>query len=125
MQERLDAAGLTPDEADAPEVGEIVQTTLQDVIVEIFTPKRLKKLRRDLQEILKTWMRNGNKYAGPLNTEIRHLEEEPPGEKPLIKSLYTAQIRSAFGSPDDEGTAENKPQSKSKRGRRGRRSKKK
>jgi hypothetical protein len=125
VQQRLEAAGLELSDAGSPEVGEIVQSTIYESIENIVTPKRLKKMEKDFQVILKAWMRDGNMYTGPLSTEIRYLNEENPTENAFIKNLFLSQMRRAFGSSESEEMEEAKEEAthkpKPRRRRRGKR----
>ena len=125
VKERLEAAGLEPSDADSAEVSEIVQSTIDESIEKIVTAKRLKKMKKDLQSIFQTWIEDGNQFAGPLNTEIGYLEEEPPAQNAFIKNLFLTQLRWAAGNFKAEDTEEQETRQKSKRrrGRRGRRGK--
>jgi hypothetical protein len=120
MQEQLIAVGLDPSKADIPETREIFEAALHDYIQEIVTPERLEIMRMDLQAILKTWLKDGNKYAGPLLTETNYLEHEAPAENFFIRVMFLSQLRRATREIETDVKA---PPKKARRRRRSRRKK--
>jgi hypothetical protein len=120
MQEQLLAVGQVPSKADIPEVRDIFQAAIHDYIQEIVTPERLEAMKVDLQAILKTWLKEGNKYAGPLLTETNYLDREAPAENFFIRVTFLSQLRRATREIETDETA---PPKKPRHRRRKRRKK--
>ena len=114
LQERFEAAGLSVSDAGSSEVGELVLATIGDHVETIVTSQRLKVIEQDLRSTLKTWMKDGNKFAGPLAAEIHQLDLGTP----LLKGLFVSQMQRYA---EEIRAAESEPIKKTKRRRRGRR----
>ena len=112
---RLLDAELDPSQIDSLEVLEIFQETINDHIQEILTPARLKIMKEELQGITKTWLKEGNAFAGALLTETNYIDKEKPAENPFIKTSFLSQLRRTTREIESE---DKQPTKKSRRRRR-------
>jgi hypothetical protein len=76
-------------------------------------------MKEELQGITKTWLKEGNVFAGALLTETNYLDKEKPDENPFVKTSFLSQLRRATR----EMESEDKQPAKKSRGRRRRRKK--
>lgn len=73
----------------------IVQT-----INEMMTPERFQRLRKDAETTAKTWLRQREKWAIPLQLEVDLLKEDVREDNPFIVGVFFGQMRRTFKSKE-------------------------
>jgi hypothetical protein len=115
VQERVLVAELDPSKYGSPEVVDVFKVTINEYIYEILTPDRLKTMKEKLQGITKTWLKEGNVFAGALLNETNNLDQETLAENLFIKTSFLSQLRRATREKESEDSRSAK---KSRRRRR-------
>lgn len=67
--------------------------TIRDSIVEIMTPERLAQANKDLDVLYRTWLRDRNRWAIALQSEILGLDELEVVENEFLQQAYINQMR--------------------------------
>jgi hypothetical protein len=115
VQKRLQVAELDPSKIDSPNVIENFRVTVNDHIREILTSDRLNVMKAELQGITKTWLKEGNVFAGALLNETNKLDQDTLAENLFIKVSFLSQLRRANREKESEDSQSAK---KSRRRRR-------
>jgi hypothetical protein len=106
---------LDPSKIDSPNVIENFRVTVNDHIREILTSDRLNVMKAELQGITKTWLKEGNVFAGALLNETNKLDQDTLAENLFIKVSFLSQLRRANREKESEDSQSAK---KSRRRRR-------
>ncbi|MEA3351133.1 MAG: hypothetical protein U9Q82_10965 [Chloroflexota bacterium] len=106
---------------------DFINLAIDKQFVEIMTPKRIRKLKKDIHEIIDKWAEAGHKYTQVLQMKLNQLDEEGISENHFIRSVFLNQVHRLTKETivqkeidvSQKESQNSSPKSKTRRGRRG------